>query len=69
MSYPNAEQQPEERPEALPPDARADEDEQSGEPLTEDGLTEELQEIANAEERRVDDEITRERQQGPDDSA
>jgi hypothetical protein len=69
MSHPYSEDQPEERPEALPPDARADEDTQAGEPLTEDGLTEELQEIANAEMQRVDEEITRERQQGPDDSA
>jgi hypothetical protein len=69
MTYPYSEDQPEERPEALPPDARADANTPAGEPLTEDGLTEELQEIADAEMQRVDEEITRERQQGPDDSA
>ena len=40
---------------------------QPPEPLTEDGLTEELQEIAEERMRQVNDEITRERQQGPDD--
>jgi hypothetical protein len=69
MSHPYSEDQPEEHPEALPPDARADEDTQAGEPLTEDGLTEELQEVTGAEMPRVDEELTRERQQGPNDSA
>ncbi|MDQ4099438.1 MAG: hypothetical protein M3121_02940 [Chloroflexota bacterium] len=41
--------------------------ESPAEPLTEEGLSEELQEIAEDRMRQVNDEIVRERQQGPDD--